>query len=175
MTGPAIQLRPATPDDAAAVAALGRDAFCAAFAHLYAPHDLASFLQIAHTEANVAREIADPAMCIQLAERDGALLGFCKLAMACGWPDHARGKRAIELKQIYLDPARTGGGVGARLMDWAIGQARGSGADEIQLSVWSGNHGAQRFYARYGFIKMADIEFWVGRQCDAEFLFAALI
>lgn len=95
--------------------------------------------------------------------------------MACGWPGHARGSNAIELKQLYTDPARTGGGIGASLMDWALGEARAFRADEVQLSVWSENHGAQRFYARYGFTKIADIEFWVGDQCDAEFLFALML
>jgi ribosomal protein S18 acetylase RimI-like enzyme len=56
-------------------------------------------------------------------------------------------------------------------MDWAMVEARAYGADAIQLSVWSGNTDAQRFYARYGFVKVADIEFWVGEQCDEEFLF----
>ena len=66
----------------------------------------------------------------------------------------------------------TGRGLGAALMDWAIAEARGLGADAIQLSVWTGNDGAQRFYARYGFVKVADIDFWVGEQRDEEFLFA---
>ena len=51
----------------------------------------------------------------------------------------------------------------------------GQGADEVQLSVWSGNTGAQRFYRRYGFEKVADIDFWVGRQRDDEFLFALVL
>ena len=53
-----------------------------------------------------------------------------------------------------------------------MAEARAYQADAIQLSVWSGNTDAQRFYARYGFAKAADIEFWVGEQCDEEFLFA---
>ncbi|PEQ11608.1 GNAT family N-acetyltransferase [Novosphingobium sp. PC22D] len=170
-----MNLRHARPDDAAALAAFGSDAFCAAFAHLYDPADLASFLGASHTEAAVAAEIADPAMRVMPAERDGALVGMCKLRLACGWPAHARGRRAIELKQLYTLPARTGTGIGAALMDWALGEARGGGADEIQLSVWSGNHGAQRFYARHGFAKVADITFWVGKQCDEEFLFARML
>ena len=52
---------------------------------------------------------------------------------------------------------------------------RAFGADEIQLSVWSGNDGAQRFYRRYGFEKVADIDFWVGQQRDEEHLFAKML
>lgn len=169
-------LRDALPEDAPAVAALGREAFCAAFAHLYCAQDLDGFLAASHSPAKAAVEIADPAMRVHLAiGEDGALLGFCKLVLACGWPDHARAERVIELKQLYTDPAATGRGIGAALMEWALAQAATEKAGEMQLSVWSENDGAQRFYARYGFEKMADIHFMVGQQRDEEFLFARLL
>ena len=56
-----------------------------------------------------------------------------------------------------------------------MAEAAARGADEVQLSVWSGNHGAQKFYARYGFSKVADITFLVGEQMDEEFLFARML
>lgn len=170
-----MDLRAATPADAAMLAALGAHSFTVKFGHLYRPEDLATFLGESHTEAKVIKEIADPQMRIMLAWEAGRLLGFCKLVMACGWPEHARGSRSIELKQLYTDPEATGQGIGARLMDWALDEARRFGADEIQLSVYSENVGAQKFYRRYGFEKSADIHFMVGKQRDAEFLFARTV
>lgn len=170
-----MDLRTATPDDAAALAKLGHDSFVAKFAHLYTPEDLAFFLSTAHTEDKVAGEIVDPNMRVMLAERDGVLLGYCKLVMLCGWPEHARGQRAIELKQLYTASEATGQGIGSVLMDWALGEAAAFGADEVQLSVYAHNPGAQKFYARYGFAKVADIHFMVGQQRDEEFLFARMI
>ncbi|MEC8178679.1 MAG: GNAT family N-acetyltransferase, partial [Pseudomonadota bacterium] len=61
--------------------------------------------------------------------------------------------------------------IGAALMDWAMAEARERGHDAVQLSVWSENFGAQRFYQRYGFAKIADIDFWVGNHRDDEFLY----
>ena len=168
-------LRPALPADAQSLAALGRDSFVAKFGAMYQPQDLAMFLAQTHAEAVVAREIANPLARYRLAERDGALVGYCKLGLACGWPEHARGSHAIELKQLYTAAGATGGGIGSALMDWALAEARAEGADEIQLSVWSGNTAAQRFYHRHGFAKVADIHFWVGQQRDDEFLFARTI
>ena len=69
----------------------------------------------------------------------------------------------------------TGRGIGAALMDWALAQAAVEQAGEVQLSVYAENHGAQRFYSRYGFEKIADIHFMVGQQRDEEFLFARLL
>lgn len=170
-----MELRPATPSDAAALADLGVRSFVAKFGHMYTAEDLANFLAESHSEAKIAKEIADPQMRVMLAEADGRLLGYCKLVMACGWPEHARGGKVIELKQLYTDPETTGRGIGASLMDWALAAARDHAADEMQLSVWSGNDGAQKFYGRYGFGKVADIHFMVGEQRDEEFLFARML
>jgi len=170
-----MNLRLAAPADAAALADLGARSFVAKFGYMYTPEDLADFLADSHSEAKAAKEIADPSMRVFLAEEEGRLLGFCKLVLACGWPDHARGQSVIELKQLYTDPQTTGRGIGTALMDRALEIAREQAADEVQLSVWSGNEGAQRFYARYGFAKVADIYFMVGEQRDDEFLYARMM
>lgn len=169
----ALLLRLAAPDDTAALADLGRRAITAKFGHLYKPEDFATFLDEAHSEAKVAKEIADPGMRVAVIEEDGALVAFCKLVLRSTMPaGHSDARSPLELKQLYTDPARIGGGLGAKLMDWAQAQAEEVGADEIQLSVYSENPEAQRFYHRYGFSKIADIEFWVGTHCDPEFMFA---
>ena len=163
--------RPATPDDAPALARLGRDSFCAAFAHLYKPEDLNPFLEQVYSEKAVAEEIADPAIIHRLAADGTALAGYCKMREPSWYADHSDAARPIALGQLYTDPDRTGQGIGAVLMDWAIDEARTRGCDAIQLSVWSENHGAQRFYQRHGFTKIADIDFWVGNHRDDELLY----
>ena len=166
------RLRPASPGDVTALSRLGIDSFVAKFGHLYRRSDLDAFLEGAFAPDAIAAELANAERLYCLAESQGQLAGYCKLGLVCGFPEHARGSRTIELKQLYTDPALTGRSVGAALMDWAMAEAAARGADEIQLSVWSGNDGAQRFYARYGFSKVADITFQVGEQIDEEFLFA---
>jgi ribosomal protein S18 acetylase RimI-like enzyme len=166
-------LRDALPEDAAALAGLGRTSFCAAFEHLYDPADLNAFLAEVYTPAAVAGEIADPAIMHQLAvdPASGALTGYIKLKYPGGYPGHSDALRPLTLGQLYTAPARTGEGIGAALMDWALAKARALGADAVQLSVWSENYGAQRFYQRYGFAKIADIDFYVGNTRDDEFLY----
>ena len=53
----------------------------------------------------------------------------------------------------------------------AVAAVESLGADAVQLSVFSENYGAQRFYQRYGFAHVADIDFWVGNHRDHEFLY----
>ena len=166
-------LRSATPADAAALAALGRESFCDAFGHLYRAEDLSAFLDKAYSVEAVAAEIADPGITHQLAQdpASGALAGYCKMRFPSSYAAHSTLVRPIELGQLYCLAAHTGKGIGARLMDWALDLARSGGHDGILLSVWSENFGAQKFYQRYGFGKIADIDFWVGSQRDDEFLY----
>jgi len=169
-----LTLRAPVAADLPALSALGIASFVYKFGQLYRPEDLMPFLIATHSEGALARAIADPAHRYRVAERGGVLVGWCKLALEPGFPDHARGRRAMELKQLYTAPNATRGGIGAALMDWALAELAGEGADEIQISVWSQNHDAQRFYARYGFAKVADVAFRVGEQLDEEYLLSRM-
>ncbi len=164
-------LRPASLADATALAALGRTSFCAAFDGLYSQEDLDIFLEQSYAEDVVAGEIANDDFVHCLAMDGEMLVGFCKLALNDYYSGHSDAKNPLVLVQLYTAPEMTGAGIGATLMDWAIDEARRQGHDAIQLSVYSENFGAQRFYQRYGFTKIADIHFQVGSQLDEEFLF----
>ncbi len=165
-------LRLASPADVTAIADLGRRAFIAKFGHLYSAGNLARFLEDSHAEAVVAKQIAGAEVHVALIEQDGAITSFCKLVQISSLPRHTVAIAPAEIKQLYTDPDMIGRGHGARLMEWALAQAREWGADEMQLSVYAHNPQAQKFYRRYGMDKVADIEFWVGDHCDPEFMFA---
>lgn len=164
-------LRSAQSADAPALARFGADTFCAAFGHLYREEDLSAFLRECYAVDAVADEIAGSACIHQLAMDGDTLAGYCKLWFPAHFTEYSDAARPLTLGQLYTDPARTGQGIGALLMDWTLEQAHTLGCDAINLSVWAGNHGAQRFYERYGFTKIADITFRVGQQLDEEFLY----
>lgn len=168
-----ITFRPATPGDAGPLADLARDAFVAAFGTLYTPADLEGFLTGDRSAEKYAAHISEPATRIMLAEEDGALLAYCLIKLGEQFDEHPapRPQRPVFLSQLYCAGHATGRGLGQALMDWAIAEARGWGADAITLSVFSENFGAQRFYQRIGFVHVADIYFWVGSQRDDEFLY----
>ena len=169
-------LREATPADIPALSKLATDSFIAKFGHLYSAENLAMFLEENLSGQAITAELANPDRVYRLAEGDdGALLGYAKIGLNCGFPDHARGGRVMELKQLYAAPEATGKGIGGALMDWAMDQFAAREADEAQLSVYAHNEGAHRFYRRYGFEKVADITFRVGTHIDPEFLFARML
>ena len=163
--------RPATLTDAPALAKLGADTFVAAFGHLYKPEDLAAFLAEVHNPEAVAGEIAGDECTHCLVEHEGELVAFCKLRVPTKFGEYSDAANPIELGQLYALPGFTGSGIGGKLMDWALAQARAGGHDAVLLSVYAENFGAQRFYQRYGFGKIADITFRVGDHLDPEFLY----
>lgn len=166
-------LRPATPADAPALADIGRASFTAAFGRLYRPEDLAAFLAEYRTPERFRQHLADPPTLIQVAEEDGRIAAYCLIVRGqpCAGRPEPRPERPVFLSQLYCAADMTGRGLGAALIEWAIGEARAWRADAVQLSVYSENFGAQRFYQRYGFAKVADVDFWVGNHRDAEFLY----
>jgi ribosomal protein S18 acetylase RimI-like enzyme len=169
-------LREATAADIPVISKLATDSFIAKFGDLYSAENLAMFLAENLSEPAIKAELARQDRVYRLAEgEDSALLGYAKIGLSCGFPDHARGTKVMELKQLYTAPEATGKGIGGALMDWAMDQFTARGADEAQLSVYAHNEGAHRFYRRYGFDKVADITFRVGDHIDPEFLFARML
>ena len=163
-------LRPATSTDVPTLVAFSRRAFTDAFGHLYAPEDLAAFLDEYRAPERFEAMIADLARAITVAEDDGIVAGYSTVEFGSGFdsrPEPRPAKPAI-LGQLYCNP---GGGLGTALLERAIGAARSRGCDAMQLSVYAENFGAHRFYQRFGFAKVADIDFWVGKHRDDEFLY----
>lgn len=165
-----VSLRLARAEDAPALCALATDAFVTAFGHLYRAEDLAAFLAANRTVEVYREHLADPGTRIALAATEDSLGGYAMIHWPSEFAGESDASSPLALHQLYCAPAMTGRGIGAALMEWALGEARTLGRDAVQLSVWSENHAAQRFYARYGFSKIADIGFMVGSHRDEEFL-----
>ena len=160
-----IAYRDASPDDAAALATLGAESFRQTFGHLYAPADLALFLDN-HTVGAWHKELANPDFTVRVAEQDGAMIAYAKLG-----PPHlpftpARG--AIELRQFYVLGPWHGAGVAATLIEWVVATARSNDAEALFLSVFTDNHRARRFYARHGFAEVGTYAFMVGTHADED-------
>lgn len=158
-------LRPATERDALAIATLMRESFTATFGHLYAPEDLATFLD-GLTLDRWRAEIADPDFAFLLACEGDRLVGFAKLGPR-SLPVEPAGPM-IELRQLYLAADQHGSGLAQAMMAWVIATARQRGAGELFLSVYVDNHRARRFYERHGFERIGRYDFMVGNHRDED-------
>ncbi|ANY19693.1 Protease synthase and sporulation negative regulatory protein PAI 1 [Tsuneonella dongtanensis] len=166
-------LRPASLNDVEELVSVGRRSFADAFGHLYAPEDLEKFFTEWRTQERFAAAVEDADTSLTVCEIGGAIVGYSLTVVGKGMEERPEPKPASPafLNQLYCLQSATGQGIGAALMDEVISEARRRSCDAIQLSVYSENFGAQRFYQRYGFVKVADIDFWVGNHRDDEFLY----
>jgi GNAT superfamily N-acetyltransferase len=161
-------IRRATPQDAEALSRIAKDTFVETFGHLYPADELRAFLDEVYSLDIMRRDLADPAKAAWLVEADGKAVGHA-LAGPCDLPHPEVTPACGELKRLYLLKAHQHGGVGTKLLREALGWL---GERRLWVGVWSENYGAQRLYSRYGFEKVGEYDFPVGRVRDREFIMA---
>ena len=128
---PSYTLRRAGAADAAAVRDMFHKSFTATFGHLYPAQELAEFLA-GCSEERFRHECTDADHAVMLGEdADGLLLGYCTLGPYDLETNSSR--RWWVLRQLYLDEAAKGTGLAQTLMDWAIGEARAQGYEELSV------------------------------------------
>jgi ribosomal protein S18 acetylase RimI-like enzyme len=162
-------IRRATEADAASLAQLAEVTFTETFGHLYPPEDLAAYVASAYTVKACLDTLSDPRMAYWLAEVEGepavgfALAGYCKL------PVEGLEPTAGELRQLYVRSACQNRRLGSRLFESALEWLE-KHYSTLYIGVWSKNHGAQRFYGRYGFVKAGEYRLAVGKTIDHEYI-----
>ena len=162
-------VRRATETDAEELAHLAEVTFTDTFGQLYPPEDLATYVASTYTAKACLDTLADPRMAYWLAGAGDelavgfALAGYCKLPVED--PEPAAG----ELRQLYVRSAYQKQGLGARLFEAALEWLE-TRYSPLYIGVWSENHGAQRFYGRYGFVKVGEYGFRVGKTIDRELI-----
>ena len=155
-----VTYRDAALADGPALADMGRRCFVETFGAHFPPDDMALHLERKFGPEGLPAELRDPALRIRMAESDGGIAGYVKLApMDLPVPHEAA---ALEIKQLYILAPWQGAGVAAALMDWAEETARMGGAPALYLSVWEHGARAIAFYARRGFVRVGEAPFRLG-------------
>lgn len=168
-----IVIRPAEMRDLAALSALSRQTFTETFIEgfgiPYPADDLAGFYEDSFGEDALAKRIKDDACVFWVAERDGELLALCH-AGPNGLPHDDARDGEMELRRLYVARSAQGLGLGTKLLKMALEwmQAKTTGA--LWIGVWSGNLKAQKLYGTYGFNKVGEYQYPVGKWMDDEFI-----
>ena len=162
-----VTYRDAVPEDSDALAELGRATFVETFGHLYAPDDLAAFLET-HRPEQWEADLRAGGLAVRLAEEQGQAVAYAKVGPRSLPVETERA--AVELRQFYVLGPWQGRGISTDLMAWVLAEARSRGADELYLSVYIDNHRARRFYARYGFQQVGEYAFMVGNHADRDLI-----
>jgi GNAT superfamily N-acetyltransferase len=162
-------IRRATPDDAGTLSRLSARTFTETFGHMYPPEDLRAFLDVAYAEDRQRVILSHPDYAVWLLEDDGEAVGHAA-AGPCGLPHPEVAPGDGELKRLYLMASHQASGLGGRMFDAAMAWLERDGPRTLWIGVWSGNLGAQRFYARRGFEPVGEYLFPVGRVRDLEYI-----
>lgn len=162
-------IRRATPEDAGTLSRLSARTFTETFGHLYPPEDLAAFIAEAYAEARQRVILSHPDYAVWLLEDAGEAVGHAA-AGPCGLPHPEVVPGDGELKRLYLLAPYQRGGWGAKMFDAVMAWLQRDGPCGLWIGVWSGNAGAQRFYARRGFEPVGEYLFPVGHTLDREFI-----
>ena len=160
-----IALRLCAAGDEEALALVGSATFLETFAGLLTGPDILAHCRVQHGVGQYAAWLADAQYRLCLAELKGAPVGFVVLSP----PDLpvAVTQDDIELKRIYLLHRFQGGGLGRRLLEWSVVQARSLGRRRLLLGVKADNTAALAFYDRVGFGRIGERKFLVGNVwCD---------
>jgi ribosomal protein S18 acetylase RimI-like enzyme len=83
-----------------------------------------------------------------VAEIDGVVAGYVMLHQAIPLPSH---DHVLEINGLAVEPLRQGLGIGRRLVDEAVQEARRRGALKLSLRVLGPNTGARSLYESCGF------------------------
>lgn len=146
----AFTIRPARPEDDAAIGELLVDAFVARYAQKMPE------VEISPGRRQALRAVADKraSATVLVAERGGRVIGTVAL-----FPPGARDSQAFipggaDLRHLALDPALHGSGLSRQLLDTIEHIARTWGVPAICLHVRRGAHGLGRMYERRGYARV---------------------
>ena len=162
-----VQIRSATPDDIAELAAMAAQAFRDTYGDTDDPAEIEDYVTTQLTPAYFATHVASPESSVLLATCSGELLGYAVVTQSLP-PECVRGESPVELARFYLHRDAKGKGHGAVLMRAVHAAARRFGATTIWLGVYDRNARAREFYRRWGFVDVGTKDFLFGGRIYAD-------
>jgi RimJ/RimL family protein N-acetyltransferase len=147
-----MNVRPAVPDDAPAIAALHVRAWQVAYAGTF-PGGYLMNLDVDEWAARRRRRIEEiaPPSAFYVADDAEGVCGFTHVGPYRADGDDAPGPQVGEVYGIYVHPARWSTGAGLALMRAAVAELTDAAFTEIKIWVLDANPRARRFYERFGF------------------------
>lgn len=165
----------ATPSDAAGLHTIAQQTFTLANPDNADPEQLADYISEHFSPEVFSALIAGDHAYVGCARHNGKVTGFIVLRYQCASRLPQEPERCAELQRLYVLPDHHGNGIARELVEAAFGACRQRGINNIRLSVFSGNARAKAFYAKFGFVGVAETFFMMGREKHLDAIMVAAI
>jgi ribosomal protein S18 acetylase RimI-like enzyme len=143
-------VRPAVPDDAAAVLDVARESWHAAYDDLLGPEAVEETVESWYDADSLARHARDDGRPFLVADAD-SVVGFAEAVWDADVSEGEGEPGLVHLSRLYVRPERWGEGVGTALLDRLVDGVRERGGTALRLEVFAENERAVAFYDAYGF------------------------
>jgi GNAT superfamily N-acetyltransferase len=145
---PRLSLRPATVDDAAAIAALHIASWQTAYRGAVSDAYLDT-LDVAQHTGNWRQRLLDGSDHVLLAVEDDVVVAFCAVGPSA---DTDADRTTWLIANLHVTPDRKRQGVGTQIFEAAVALAHQHGARQVTLWVIEVNQAARRFYEKRGML-----------------------
>ena len=150
-----VVIRKVLPEEVEELKVISEDTFRETFAHDNTESQLQAYFDTALSEEVLLDEITHEESRYFFIIVDDVKAGFLKTNVGSAQTEQHL-DNAFQIQRIYISQAFQGMGLGKRLFEFALQEARDLGC------VWERNFKAQIFYDKYGFEKFAEHDFLVG-------------
>jgi len=154
----AVQLRPATKEDALCLSVLATQVFLDTYATTGIRPAIAREVLHSFSVSAIACLLNQKGTFFHVAERDGHLLGFSQITLGTR-QESVIATRPVELDRLYVQEPFTRMGLGSQLLHASETSVIQRGADVMWLTPWVHNARALQFYARQGYADIGSTSF----------------
>jgi ribosomal protein S18 acetylase RimI-like enzyme len=154
--------------DACLLADISVDTFREAYASMFEPSDLESYISSGLSEEVLKAEIQDPKISFWIAKTSDEIAGYIKFELK-----DPKVKIAVlsgKITRIYVKKKYYGSGLADLLMQKHYEIARENGMQGVWLTVWEKNLRAIRFYEKSGFEKVGFDTFQLGSVLNTDYV-----
>jgi len=169
-----LRTRPAQPEDAESLAAIGAATFALACPPSTPASELEAYIRAELSPEKFLAHLASPQNSLVAAEVDERVVGYLMLCRE-EFPPEVSARRPLELRRLYVLRQFHGAGIAQTLLGVALEEARAGGHDALWLGVSKHNARGIAFYRKLGFRVVGEQTFPVGSDLHDDFIMSRAV
>lgn len=170
-----VNIRRATEADAVHISLLGRITYTESHGnYIENKSNLLEFYNTHYSVSQIRKELNDPENIFWIVFSDELPIGFAKLSLNITNPKLAD-NNCCKLQRLYILNDFIALKIGSKIQDIILEKAIELKHTTIWLTVYNKNTKGIRFYQKYGFKKIGNIDFFVGKTNYENLIFSKKI